>query len=515
MRHYTRTQNVKLNAVYAIVCQAVIIVTTMVTRKVFLNHLGAELLGVNSLFSDVLVLFSFADLGIGTAIMFSMYKPIADNDDNKVKSLLLYYRRINNIVIISLLIISIGFVPFLWALKTDIPVSELIWYYFLFQLTNIAEYIWAYRENYVVACQNERLLSVVNLLYSLVKNSIQIIVIVVLDNFVFYLIVGGGCILIKKILVNEYIKKRYPVTRLIGSENLSEIERKEVLSKSKALLITRIGNLIINQTDGLVVSYIINVTTWGLASNYLMIKRAVFQMTDKIYDSVLPSMGNLVSYGDKKKELSVFLKYDFINTWIHTFCFTSLFCLSSPFVSLFFGNDVVLPESFTFVFFFAAFIDGLRSPISVIREANGTYEKDKWYTIVAAAVNLIVSIPLAMIYGLEGVFIGTICAMLVLHGTRVRCMFHDGAYNITALRYYLILLKNIIRGLAVCLSTRGLLYLIDLVEMEEVPCFFIKSFGVLILSNVLWILLNSMNKTQFSVIKAFRKKKLLKGDNNG
>ena len=322
----SRLHNATLNTAWAIFSQFITVLLSLLTRKVFLNYLGAELLGVNSLFADVLMLFSFADLGFGTAIMFSMYQPIAEHDTKKVSSLLLMYRDIYRCVVFVLIIISLGFVPFLSYIKTNITINNLIVYYFIFQLNNIAEYIWAYRENYIIACQRERELSKWNLVYNVTKSIVQIVSLMILHDFIIYLVSGLLCTAIKKILVNRYILINYPITALKNVEQLPRDEKKCIIRKSMALLITKVGNLIINQTDSLIVSYVISVVQWGYASNYLVIKKAIFTVSDKIYSAVLPSMGNLIVESDKDHQTDVFLKYDFMNAWMHTF-FLCHFCV--------------------------------------------------------------------------------------------------------------------------------------------------------------------------------------------
>jgi len=502
----SRTRNASLNAAWAILSQVAIAILGLVCRKVFLDHLGAELLGVNSLFADVLLLFSFADLGFGVAIMFSMYKPIAENDDAKVQSLLLFYRSIYNYVILALLVISFAFVPFLKYLNTEIPTNELFIYYLLFQITNIAEYIWAYRESYVIACQRERELSIATLIYNTTRTLLQIISLIVLEDFVAYLVIGVVCLALKKIIVNSYIKKKYPITVLENVEPLPQAEKKVVLRKSMALLVTKIGNLIINQTDSLIVSYIINVVQWGLVSNYLMIKRAVFVVTDKIYSAVLPSVGNLVASNQREKELNVFLKYDYLNSWLHTFCFIGLACLSSPFVALFFGKDYTLANFVVFMIFYASFIDGLRSPVSVLREASGTFEVDKWYTILAAIVNVAVSIPCAFLWGLSGVYLGTICAMTVLHICRTLVLFAGGKYSMNAWGYLRLLLIHAIVGLILYKITSMILIPVDSFIDNIYVSFVLKLLIVLFVPNVLWLLFNIKNKYQVEFITLIKDK---------
>lgn len=490
----SRFQNALLNSLWAVFSQVIIVVLGLFSRKVFLGQLGAELLGVNSLFSDVLMLFSFADLGFGTAIMFSMYRPIAENDTNKVGSLLLFYRTIYRYVIAALIIISFCFIPFLRAIRTDIPVNELIVYYMFFQFTNIAEYVWAYRESYVIACQRERELSVFNLAYNIIKNIAQIAIVLLYSDFILYLVVGAVCVVMKKLLVNRYIVRKYPVTKLKDARKLPKEEQNSILNKSIALLITKVGNLIINQTDSLIVSYFISVVQWGFASNYLVIKKAIFTVSDKIYSSVLPSMGNLLVSNNKERETKVFLKYDYLNAWMHTFFFVAFVCMSNPFISLFFGKDAVLSHSFVFVFFFAGFIDGLRSPVSVMREAGGSFEKDKWYTIVAAVVNIVVSVPLAIMFGLNGVYIGTICAMLVLHICRSAVLLNGNDYAITTIKYLYVLIKHILIGLVICGMTFYIIQLLDVFVVNKYLLFVLKGILVCIIPNIIWIVFSFNNE---------------------
>ena len=490
----SRAKNTVLNMFWAILNQAVTVLLGFISRKIFLCYLGAELLGVNGLFSDVLLLFSFADLGFGTAIMFSMYTPIAENDTEKIKSLLCFYRKIYKYVIMSIIIISIAFIPALNSLKTDIPFENLIVYYLFFQFSNIVEYIWVYRENYVIACQKERELSIFNLLYVIIKNVTQIVTLILFKDFIAFLIIGLICSIGKKIIVNRYIIKKYPVTILHDARDISVGEKKILIKKATALFITKIGNLIINQTDSIIVSYFISVTQWGIASNYLLIKKALFAITDKIYNAVLPSMGNLVATSDKKHQIRIFLKYDFYNAWIQIAFFNVFLCLGNPFMELFFGADITMNNSFVFVFALASFVDGLRAPVSLMREATGTFEKDKWYTILAAIINILVSIPLAIIYGINGVYIGTISAMIVLHITRSLVLLKDREYGVSYCTYLGVIIKNIICCLLIGLVTYNISKVVDLLEYNNFVVFIIKCILAGILPSILWILINLKNQ---------------------
>ena len=502
----SRTRNASLNTLWAIISQGIIVIISLFSRKIFLDYLGAELLGVNSLFTDILLLFSFADLGLGTAIMFSMYHPIAANKRDKIQSLLVFYREVYNYVIGGLFVISLLFIPFLFSVNSTISFGDLLVYYLFFQANNIIQYVWAYRESYVIASQNERILTKVNLYFSILSTIILIIIVILFSNYLLYLVLTLLLCVVKKLWINEYIKRKYPLTIIDNVENITKEEKKGIIKKSVALLITRIGNLLINQTDSLVVSVMINVTQWGFASNYIVIKRSIFTIADKIYSGILPSMGNLVASHDKERELFVFLKYDFLNAWMHTFFFVAFATLSTPFVALFFGKDVTLSNSFVFIFFLAAFIDGLRSPVSVLREASGTYEVDKWYTMVAAGVNLVVSLPLAYYMGLDGVFLGTICSMLVLHMSRTIILFKKGDYNMTYIQYLYLILKHIVIGVLFFYITSYIVREICNYIDNDYISFVISGLLVIVIPNILWLAIYYKNENFQHIINRIKLK---------
>jgi len=439
-----RTKNVTINIAWVIINQIITILLSLISRKIFLDILGAELLGANSLFADVMSLFSFADLGFGTAVVFSLYKPIAEDDKDKIKSLLKYYRTIYRYVIVVLVAISIVFVPFLPLLNTTVPLEQLILYYFLYQLSCIIGYICVYRETYVSACQQQRIITKFGIIFSVTQILMQIAVVELTANYAAYVITALVLSVIRKIVINLYIIKKYPETIVGDAIILPSEERKNVFNSAKAVLVHRLGNLAINQTDSLIVSAFISMTEWGLMSNYLVLKTAVSRLLDNVYSAILPSMGNLVAKENEKKQIKVFNTYDFVNFWLYLFCYVSLGTLSSQFISIYFGKEYVLDEISVFIFFTAFFLDGLRTPVSAMREANGSFRTDQWYTILAAIVNLIVSISLVRLMGLNGVYLGTCCAMVVLHIARSIMLFRRwkdckaSSYLFRVLKYTLV-----------------------------------------------------------------------------
>lgn len=485
---HTRTTNVALNTFWAFLNQAVTVLVGLYSRKIFLTVLGAELLGVNSLFSDVLALFSFADLGFGAAITFALYEPIAQKDEEKVKGLLELYRKIYWCVIVALIVITIVFCPFLKYLKTEIPLSELYIYYFIYQFSCIIEYVWVYRETYLIACQQARTLSQFNTVYVVIKMMIQAAVVQCTGSFAMYLLSGTVLTIFRKFGINIYIMKIYPETRNCGGQKIESGERRSLISSSWAILVHRLGNLAIHQTDSLIVSSMAGVEEWGMLSNYIVLKKSVGTVSDEIYKAVLPSIGNFIAADDSEEQIRIFKLYDFFNFWLYGFCFIALGNLSSAFIELYFGEQFSLSAVTVFLLFFAFYIDGLRGAVSIFREAKGAFKTDKWFTVAAAAVNLFSSVVFVRFLGVGGVYLGTVCAMVVLHISRTVILFKE-QYNGSGLWYFWVLSKHVGNGLLGYIIVYFACTWLDGNMDRGIISFAIKTVFVLLIPNLLWLVL--------------------------
>lgn len=481
-----RTSNTVRNIIWLILSQIVATVLGILCRKVFLANLNIELLGVNSLFTDILAVFSFAELGFGSALAFSLYRPIAEGNIEESKAYLLFSRKIYRIIITILIILSIAFFPFLGFLKTDLPLNDVRLYYLIFQVNNIIGYICVYRETYIIAAQQERLISKIGTVTMIISYGFQILFLYLFKNMYVYLLTGTFFVLMRKIFINIYIYKKYPEISLKNAREINQDEKKTLFRKVRSLFVHKVGNLAINQTDSLIVSYIISVAEWGFVSNYLSLKTAILSITSKVYGAVLPSFGNLVARADKEKQLKIFYIYDFVNNWIYTFCFIGLGILSTPFVSLFFGPENVIEHLTIFTLLLAFYIDGLRNPVSLLREASGNFEKDKWFTIVAAVLNLGVSIGLAFVLGVVGIYLGTIVAMVTLIISRTIILFKND-YQGQMAKYFVMLVLHLLLAVGIYALTYFLSTIILNAMGTNVLSFVLLCLLVLILPNAIFL----------------------------
>lgn len=505
----SRLQNSIYNTVWALVSNLSIALFGIASRSIFVRTLGDELMGVNSLFTDVITLFSFVDMGLGTAITFALYKPIAEGNTPKVKAVLKFLKKVFNFMAVVVLLIGVCFFPFLGSLKSDIPLKDLRVYYIIFMFNNVIGYLWSYRITYVTAKQEARKITAFSTFFSFSTTIIQILIVLTVESFLLYLLANSLMIVVQKVVVNLYILKHYPETALRDASRLEEEDAKTIWRKSKSLAVHKIANLSISQTDSLIVSYMIGVKEWGFVSNYLMLKNTIGGITSQIYSAILPSMGDLVACENKQTQLHTFYVYDFVNFWMYGFCFVALATLSSPFVSIVFGASRVLDPATVFLFFLNFFVGGLRDPVSILREANGAYENDKIYTVLSAVVNLVSSIVFVLAMGLPGVFLGTLCSTVVVLIARPIILFNR-TYGTSSLPYFkkmAIYLCAAMLGYAV---TRLFIVMVQNLLGSTLFSFALMVAGAAIIPNLLWAVLffrDSNFKELIQIIVTFIKTK--------
>lgn len=386
------------------------------SRYIFIIYFGDALLGVNSLFADVVLLFSFAEMGIFSAVSFFLYKPIAESDHEKAQSYLALYRKFNTAIIILVSVVGLGFLPFLGLIKTPEPIPNLWMYYLVFLAQNILSYFFSYRTAYLTAAQKAYQVSFISILISVSSIVLQIVVTVLTRNFMAYLLTDLSMNVVKVFWTNHYIKTHYPETKLRNPKPLDQESKQQFFQKTKHLFAVRLANLGISQTDSIIVSTMVDVVLWGYVSNYLSIKKIGSMALSAFSMGMLPSLGNLTAIESREKQIESFNMYSFFSAWLYLNFFAGFVILVPPFVAMTFGEIRVLDDLTCFLLFFNVLYNGLLEAVTILRDARGLYKEDLWLTIAAFVGNLVSSIILVWLFGLPGVFAGTIIGTTIMYG---------------------------------------------------------------------------------------------------
>lgn len=431
-----------------------------ISRTVFIHYLGEGYLGINGLFSNVLGVLSFAELGIGTAINFSLYKPVAEHDTERIKAYMYYYKWAYRVIALIVSILGLLLVPFLHVLVKDPGnVGNITVYYLVYLFNTVTSYFVSYKYSLVNAEQKNYIYTNVNLLVSATTTVVQIVSLFIWKSFLIYLLVAAVLGAFQKVFISIYFDRLYPYLKEKNVQNLSIEDRETLITKIKALVIHKIGDVSVHQTDNIIVSAFVSTRMVGLLSNYNLLISTVSGCINVLFNSVTGSLGNMVATETKEYQYSIFKKYRFIGFWFYGFTAIALAILMTPFITLWIGDKMVVNAVVINLLVVDYYMIGQRICLNNIKSAAGVYEPDKYVALLQAVVNLVASIGLVKVIGLPGVYVGTIIqgtlstvlkpilSYKVLFGLSSRCYFIDSAkYGIAVISAYgiCLALKNLI-----------------------------------------------------------------------
>lgn len=403
------------NFINSICISGINILLNIVLRAVFVRTLGTEYLGVNGLFSNVLGFLSLAELGIGTAISFNLYKPLADNDISKIQALMNFYRTAYRVVAIVVLVISVALIPFLpYIAKGSEKVENLTFIYCIYIFNTVSTYLITYKSTIITADQNMYKLSRINFFANFIIIVFQIIELFVLKDYIFYLIISSFVGLIRNFYINYYTNKNYPYLKLRNHNRLTNEERSTIFMKLRAMMYHNIGGVVIFQTDSIITSSMININAVGLVENYNMIINIIKSFTNTFFGSMNASYGNLLATTNKEYQLKIFDRINFICYWISSFTSICLFFLIDRFISIWLNSsNYILNKTTVFLLVINYYILMMRTPVSIPKKAAGLYEQDKLSPVFESIINLSVSIIGAKFLGIAGVYLGTLLSSFI------------------------------------------------------------------------------------------------------
>lgn len=410
-----RTNNSIKNGFVAIIASFISILIGFVAQKIFISILSTEYLGINGLFTNILSMLSIAELGVGEAIIFHLYKPIANDNKEEIKSLLRLYQKSYNVIAIIVLIVGLILIPFLGFFigKTTLNLNFVL-VYILFLLQTVASYILTYKRSILFAYQKNYVVNIIHCFYLFLLNIFQLLILYLTKNYYIYLAIKVVFILFENLVINAFANKMYP---FINDKNVKKLEKnveRDIFVRVKAQFLHKIGFIAINATDNIIISKFIGVAVVGLYSNYYLIINSVRNLFGQLIASITASVGDLLVDKNKDKSFEVYKKIRFFNFWISTFAATSILVIIQSFILVWLGNDYLLPQMVVYILVFNFYQKMMRSCNEVFLSAAGICVENRFVPLIESVVNIVSSIILLKFFGLAGVFIGTVVSGLVL-----------------------------------------------------------------------------------------------------
>ncbi len=408
-----RSRNSIRNIVFGIGGQLLNILMSFAMRTVFIRALDKVYLGVNGLFTNILMVFSLADLGVGTAIIYALYKPIAENDTKKIQALMKLYQKAYTIIGFVIVALGLILMPFTETFaKTDQNIPQLKLIFMIFVINTASTYFFSYKGTLITANQKHYIVSAVVYATSILCYAIQIVIMQLTRNYILTLSIQVGTNMLQSIITMVIANRMYPFIRGKNNSALTRHEKRRIFQSMRSLMFYRTGQVIINGTDSIIISSFVGIVEAGVFSNYALLTTTVKNLLQQVFTAISASIGNLAVMESDSRKYQIYNVVYFGNFWMFGFAACCFFSLFQPFVRIWAGKDNLLTMAQMFFIVLNFYLIGMRNVNLVFRDAMGVFREGRYIPVASAIVNVGVSIFTALKLGLVGAFVGTTISML-------------------------------------------------------------------------------------------------------
>ena len=407
-------------------------------RTVFLHTLGKEFLGISNLYSNVISILNISELGLSTAITYSLYRPLAENDRDRVRSIMGFLKTAYRVIALVITAAGLLLLPALPSLMTGVTDRVNIYHYYLLYLaeTVVSYLFFSYKSVLLIADQKKYLVDIVMYGCQTVMNLLQMLVLVVLHSFLGYTLLFIVDHIVFNIVTAILVDRRYPWLRQ-KAPKLSAGEKREICTRIYATGLNKISVAVGTSTDNLVISSFVGVTAVGLYSNYAMVVQIFQKLISGIFRALGSSLGNLYATESRQRNAWMFRCLNLLNNYCVAVCSVCFLILFQPFVALWAGEDYVLSFGVLVSVVLNFATNYLQIVVQIYREACGVFVRGKYRPLLTAGINLVLSVILVRKYGIAGVLWGSILSRLVTSWWFDAWMLHRHGFGISPAGYYL------------------------------------------------------------------------------
>lgn len=452
-----RTKKSIKNIIWTVIIFTINIIINFISRKIFIVIMGNEYNGLNSLLSNISSMLSIAELGISNAIIYKLYKPFSENSEEQIKALMKFYKNAYRLVAVSVFVIGICILPFLKYIITDINIGINIYIpYILYVIDVFVSYLLSYKRSIFIVSQNEYIIKKIHLIYVLLYNTIQTLIIFFTKNYYSFLIIKIIFTILENTIITIFANKKYPFL-LTKANKLDKDDKKEILQKIKALFIHKVAGFIVNGTDNILISIFFGIIIVGKYNNYFVVMNSLFTLVNAVFVAITPSIGNLLVERNKEKNFKVYKKIKLINLIISLVSSSLLLALIQNFIIIWIGKEFLLDNTLVYAIVIYYFYKILKLPIISFKDAAGIYYEDRFVPLIESIINIVFSIIFAKLLGLIGILIGTIISNLFLFIYSYPKFVYSKLFNRSRMEYY----KSFFEDSIIMLFTLSLINIIN------------------------------------------------------
>lgn len=459
------------------------------SRIIFLKILDIYYLGISSLFTNILGVLSLADLGLSTAMMYSLYKPIAENDTKKITDLIWFFRKIYLAIASVVFILGLSLIPFLkYIINMDVEIENIEFYYFISLLNIVISYLFVYRSILITADQKQYIVNKISFIFKIITFVAQVFVLIITKDYALYVVTAIILSLINNFILNHKAMKLYPYLKN-KAEKLDVTEKNSIKENVKSLFMYKFAGTILSNTDNIFISIFVGTLTVGLYSNYILIVNQIISIISLAFTQLKATIGNMI-FSDKSElsgKFSLFCRLELAIYWMVSFCSIALFVLMNDFVFIVFGEDFLLSNIIVLIIVLNFYTANIRQNIWVFRETTGIFKETKYITLITAILNLALSLLLGYFYGLAGILGATIISRMLYSWWKEAQILFKNVFKLSSKKYLLDYIKKLI----ICFIVGVFTYYIANFCMFEniVLSFILKVFVCSVVPNLLFFII--------------------------
>lgn len=506
----SRTKNAVRNIFTGVFNKIIILIFPFLIRTVIIKKLGTEYLGLSSLFTSILQVLNLTELGFSSAIIFSLYKPIAEKDDIKICSLMNFYKKVYRVIGLIILVIGLIVLPFLPNLiKGSYPNDINLYILYLMYLFNtvITYYLFAYKSALLNAMQRNDIINNVNTATITIQYIFQVIILYSTKNYYIYILINIIMNIANNLIIAYTTKKKYP--QYICKGEISKDDKKNINKRVYGLMIQKICATTRNSLDSIFLSMFLGLNVVAIYNNYYTIMVAITGILTIITSSITSSIGNSVATESINKNHNDMKKFNFMYMWISGWATVCLLCLFQPFMELWMGKENLL--SFISVSLICTYFYTLKlgDVLSSYYAAVGLWYEGRYRAVAETVLNILLNYFLGKLFGVNGIIVATVISMVLINfGYGTTIIFKHYFKNISIFDYFKShLLYSIVTFIA-CAITYLLCSKINTTLIVQL---FIRAIICIIIPNSIYCICYFNNK-EFKQSKEFIKDRILKNN---
>lgn len=432
-----RTKRFLQNLITSVGGQFLSILLQFIGRTVFIYTLGAQYLGISGLFTNIISVLNVTELGLGAAIVYTLYEPLANNDKKKINSVMHLLKRAYFFIGLFILTVGILLIPVLpYLMKKTTDLVNIPFVFMLYVMQSVSSYwFYAYKSLIFKADQKSYMTNLITYIANVLGAIVQIIILFATRSFILYTMTGISINLLGNIMIARKVDKCYPYLKE-KPEPLAKKEQKEIFKSVVGTSVYKINTVIVRSTDNIIISAFISTVAVGFYDNYRMITNTLVTFAKMLFGSATAGIGNFVIKEDRKQSEFLFRVMSVMAFWVYGFCTICLWVLINPFISLSWGAEYVFGRDLVAVIVLDFMMDGFQTISIIYKDACGLFWQGKYRPVATAITNLAVSLALVKPMGIMGVVLGTIISRFVTTWWFEPWLVYHNVFKVSCKEYF-------------------------------------------------------------------------------